>query len=328
MARYEAARRPRAREAAKLSRLVITWVALLTAIVAAGCSQEDVRERGAGTTESVSAAQETTQESPQTPTRGEATAGREVTSEARGSGSQGEPFTGDSEMSGGVGGTANDIRDVRFGRHESYERVVIDFGLGDEPASRVPVWSLSSPTGEGYTRIMFPGVTATAVTDGGFGGSIVDNFYVVRAPGEGLFVDIFATGAFQYRVTELSRPGRLAVDYRPASVSLSHPLPVRSDKTVLMQPRKGQAIAGELTVSGYSRNFEASNTVTLLDSSSGNVLSQSTVKSNDWTETWGYFEASMEIPPFEEQATLRVGSTSPRDGSFEGVEIPLAYRES
>ena len=38
---------------------------------------------------------------------------------------------------------------------------------------------------------------------------------------------------------------------------------------------------------------------------------------------WGYFEASLEFPAFEGAATLRVGGVSPRDGSFEGVEVPV-----
>jgi len=139
-----------------------------------------------------------------------------------------------------------------------------------------------------------------------------------------MFLDIFATGAFQYRVMELSDPGRLVVDYRPASVDLSFPIPARSERTVLFEPREGEAITSPLRVSGYSRNFEASNIVRLRDSS-GNVLSQRTVLSNDWAETWGYFEASFEFPAFEGRAILGVGTDSPRDGSFEGVEVPVVY---
>ena len=77
-------------------------------------------------------------------------------------------------------------------------------------------------------------------------------------------------------------------------------------------------------MSGYSRNFEASNTITLR-ASSGKILFQRTVLSNDWPETWGYFEAFVEFPAFEGLATLRVGGESPRDGSFEGVEVPVTY---
>jgi hypothetical protein len=227
-------------------------------------------------------------------------------------------------MKGGSRGAADNIRGIRFGEQEGYEQAIIDFGSGGAPASRVPAWSLSSPTGEGYARITFPDVGATSVSDGVFGGSIMNNFYVVRAPDGGMFVDIFATGAFQYRVTELPDPGRLVIDYRPASVALGFPIPAQSGKTVLFEPREGEAITSPLKVSGYSRNFEASNDITLRDSS-GNVLSQDTALSNDWADTWGYFETSLEFPAFEGQATLRVGSGSPRDGSFEGVEVPVTY---
>jgi hypothetical protein len=175
-------------------------------------------------------------------------------------------------------------------------------------------------TGEEAVEAPF---TAAPEMNGGSEGA-ADNFYVVRAPGGGMFVDLFATGAFQYRVTELSDPGRLVVDYRPASVDLSFSIPAQSEKTVLFEPRKGEAITSPLRVSGYSRNFEASNTIVLRDSS-GKVLSQSTALSNDWAETWGYFETSLEFPAFEGRATLQVGSQSPRDGSFEGAEVPVTY---
>jgi hypothetical protein len=291
------------------------------AVLATGCGQGSREEQGTGTTETTSTLsgdldrQETTSETPRTPARGDETAGGEATE---------APFTAAPEVNGGLEGAADGIRGVRFGKHEGYERAVIDFGSGGAPASWVPAWSLSSPTGEGYARITFPDVRATSVSDGQFGGSILDNFYVVRAPGEGMFVDVFATGAFQYRTTELSDPGRLVIDYRPASVDLDFPIPAQANRMVLFEPRKGEAVTSPLRVSGYSRNFEASNTVVLRDPS-GNVLSRRTVLSNDWAETWGYFEAPLEFPAFEGLATLGVGAESARDGSFEGVEVPVSY---
>jgi hypothetical protein len=105
---------------------------------------------------------------------------------------------------------------------------------------------------------------------------------------------------------------------------LGFPIPAQAQKTVLFEPRAGESVTSPLRVSGYSRNAEASNTVALVDAS-GSTLAQSTVLSNDWLETWGHFETSLEFPAFEGQATLRVGSESPRDGSFEGVELPVVY---
>lgn len=286
-------------------------IVLLSILLASGCAQGGPEEQGAGTGEGSSGGQ-TRQE---TTSEGGTAAGKEI-AEA--------PFTAASEMSGGSEGVADGIREVTFGRREGYERAVIVFGSGGGLAPGVPAWSLSSPEGEGYARITFPDAEVTLDSDGGFGGSILDNFYVVRAPGGGLFVDLYATGAFQYRVTELSDPGRLVVDYRPASVDLSFPIPVQAQKTVVFEPRAGEAITSPLRVSGYSRNSEALNTIALVDAS-GDVLARSTALSNDWLDTWGYFETDLEFPVFEGTATLRVGGQSARDGSFEGVELPVTY---
>ena len=228
-------------------------------------------------------------------------------------------FTAAPEASGGEEGAARAIAEVRFGRHEGYERVVIEF---DSP--RVPRWALSSPAGEGYARIYLPGVENVRETGGGFGGEIMDGYYVVRDPRGGFFVDVFATGPFRYRVLELESPGRLALDYAPAGGSLARPLPVRGERNVVMEPRPRQAVAGTLTVSGYSRNFEALTTV-LLRGPDGSVLARESVTASDWSEAWGYFEATLEVPPFAGEATLAVGAESPRDGTFRGVEVPVVY---
>jgi hypothetical protein len=290
----------------------LIWVALLVVFLTTGCGQGDQKEE-AETTGSSSTAPENQEQ--QETTAEEKTTDEEATRAL---------FTAVPEMSGGTEGAADGIQGVRFERAGSYERAIIDFGLVGAPAERVPAWSLSSPTGEGYARIMFPDVEAASVSDGFLGGSILDNFYVVQAPDGSMFVDLFATGAFQYRVTELSDPGRLVIDYRPAMVELGFPLPAQAERTVLFEPRAGETVTGPLRVSGYSRNFEASNIIVLRDSN-GNVLLQTTVLSNDWLDAWGYFEAPLEIPAFEGQATLQVGTESPRDGSFEGVEVPITY---
>ena len=281
---------------------------VLLILLAAGCAESGREEQETGTGEDSSGGQ----------TRQEKTSeGGTETTEA--------PFTAAPEVSGGSVGTADGIREVTFERREGYERSVIVFGSGGGLASGVPSWSLSSPEGEGYARIAFPEVEVTLVSDGGFGGSILDNFYVVRAPAaRGLFVDLYATGAFQYRVTELSDPGRLVVDYRPASVDLSFPITVQAQRTVVFEPRVREAVTSPLELSGYSRNPEATNTIVLVDAN-GTVLARGTALSNDWLDTWGYFESTLEFPPFEGTATLRVGAESARDGSFEGAEVPVTY---
>jgi hypothetical protein len=288
---------------------VVVCMVILLVLLAAGCAQAGREEQGTGTGEDSSGGQ----------TRQEKTSeGGTETTEA--------PFTAAPEMSGGSGETADGIREVTFERREGYERAIIVFGSGGGLASGVPSWSLSSPEGEGYARITFPDTEVTLDSDGGFGGSILNNFYVVRAPGGGLFVDLYAMGAFQYRVMELSEPGRLVVDFSPASVDLSFPIPVQAQRTVVFEPRTREAITSPLEVSGYSRNPEASNNIVLVDAD-GSVLARSTVLSNDWLDTWGYFESTLEFPAFEGTATLRVGAESARDGSFEGAEVPVNYGE-
>lgn len=247
-------------------------------------------------------------------------------SPAQSSASQPSPasFGADPRARGGAGYGADSILEVRYGLHEGYERVVVDLGAGERPAGSVPEWVLSSPTGDGILRVGLPSVSTTRVSNGSFGGPLLENFYVVRSPDGGMFVDIFADSAFTYRVMELLNPARVVVDFKPSEAALEVPLPAEGGNTVLVQPRRGERVGDSLIISGYSRNPEASNTIILTDGS-GRELVRDTVMSNDWTSTWGYFETTLDLPSFEGRATLKVGAPSARDGSFEGVETPV-YR--
>ena len=235
--------------------------------------------------------------------------------------SSGVPFVERTDASGGSGYGADTLLAVRYGVHGDYERVVIDLGTGEEPAETVPKWTLASPKGDGLLRVTLPSGSATCVSDGRFGDALLKDFHVVRAPEGGMFVDFFARKAFLYRVLALGDPARLVVDFKPTGSSLEVPLPAEGGDTVLVEPRSKARISDPLTVSGYSRNFEAANTITLTDPA-GKVLVRRTVRSNDWGYTWGYFEATFDLPPFAGKGTLKVGTESARDGSFEGVEIP------
>jgi hypothetical protein len=251
---------------------------------------------------------------------GEATVGVAANAGEAG-GSSRVPFVARWEASGGSSYEADTILAVRYGVHEGYERVVLDLGTGDEPAKTVPEWTLMSRKGDGLLRVTFQSVSATGVSDGGFGDGLLESFYVVRAPEGGMFVDVFTRKAFVYRVLELSAPARLVVDFKPTGAPLKVPLPAVGGKTVLVEPRPGARIADPLTVSGYSRNFEASNTI-VLASARGKVLARQTILS-DWSSTWGYFEATLDFLPFDGKGILQVGTKSARDGTFQGVEIPI-----
>ena len=261
----------------------------------------------------------------------ESTVGAGPATADEGTGSPTPPFAAGPEASGGSGYEADTVLAVRYGAHGGYERVVVDLGAGDAPAGTVPEWSLASPAGDGLLRLTLPSVSATAVSDGRLGGAgfvdagdraLLRDFHVVRAPEGGMFVDVSARGAFVYRVLELRDPARLAVDFRATGAPLGAPLPAEGGDTVLVEPRRGSRVGGPLAVSGYSRNFEAANEVILVGAG-GETLARRTVTGNDWSSTWGYFEATLDLPPIAGRATLRVGAASARDGSFEGVEVPV-----
>jgi hypothetical protein len=238
--------------------------------------------------------------------------------------SSGVPYIARTQTSGGSGYDADTVLAVRYEVYEDYERAVIDLGTGLEPSGPVPEWSLVSQEGNGLLRVSLPSASATCVSDGEFGDGLLESFHVVRAPEGGMFMDIFAREAFLYRVVELGDPARLVVDFKPKG-DLRVPLPAEGGDTVLVEPRPHASISDPLTVSGYSRNSEATNTITLIDSN-GKVLVRRSVRSNEWNHSWGYFEATLDLPSLSGNGTLKVGTEDARDGSFEGVEIPVWRR--
>ncbi len=230
-------------------------------------------------------------------------------------------FVALAESSGGEAGAANRIEGVRFQIFDGYERLLVDFGSRYGEGAGVPRWSVESSAEGGYIRLHFPGVTSTEIADEDFVGSVLDELYVVRDRGGGLFADVFATHAFRYRVTELPESGRLAVDFRGMREELDLP-PTTGDRAVVLQPREAEEVGSPLSVQGYTRLFEGQVTVSLL-TREREVISSKTVRANDWTTAWGLFEATLEYSGYEGLATLRVGGNSPRDGSFVGTETRI-----
>jgi hypothetical protein len=292
---------------------------MLSALALAACSGPDSVERSVAPSDSPS--------DEESRTRVTVSEARETTvgvaaSVGEGEGPSGVPFVARTEDSGGSSYEADTVLAVRYGAHEGYERVVLDLGTGERPAGTVPEWTLMSSAGEGLLRVTLPSVSRTGVSDGELGDAMLEGFYVVRAPEGGVLVDVFAREAFAYRVLELSDPARLVVDFKPTGSPLRTRPPAVGGDTVLVEPREGARIGDPLTVCGYSRNFEASNTIVLKDDE-GRVVARRTVPSNDWTSTWGYFEATLDLRPFAGKGTLQVGTHSARNGAFQGVEVPV-----
>jgi hypothetical protein len=256
----------------------------------------------------------------------DATAGvvREIEGDLAGTAevSSGVPFVAKTQTSGGSGYDADTVLAVRYGVQEDYERAVIDLGTGWEPAGSVPEWTLVRPEGDGLLRVSLPSASATRVSDGEFGDGLLESLHVVRAPEGGMFVDFFTRETFLYRVLELEDPALLVVDFKPTGEDPKVPLPAKGGNTVLVEPRPRARISDPLIVSGYSRNREAANTITLIDAD-GKVLVRRTVRSNDWNHTWGYFEATLDLPAFSGKGILKVGTEGAHHGSFEGMKIPV-----
>lgn len=312
------------RRTSALLLLSLMAAALLSGCLHAGQAVQSVEASGGG----VSGGPAESSEEGISGTRGvpEATAGAATEIEGGLAGaakaSSGGPFAAKTRASGGSGYDADTVLAVRHGVYGDYERSVIDLGTGWEPAAVVPDWTLVSPEADGILRVSLPSASATRISDGGFSGGLLEGFYVVQAPEGGMFVDIFAREAFLYRVLELENPARLVIDFQPVGGEPKVSLPVRSENTVLVEPRQHARISDPLTVSGYSRNREAANTITLIDSQ-GKVLARRTVRCNDWNHTWGYFEATLDLPPFSGKGTLKVGTEGANKSTLESIEVPV-----
>ncbi len=217
------------------------------------------------------------------------------------------------------------IADIRFGQHPDFERLVIDFATDQESASAVPHWRIEKAAGEGVLRIHLPTATETAFTDAQLAGEYmwVTQVCVVRAPDRSLFVDVFIPAAYQFRVQELRDPLRLVIDVVPGGTE-TYILPATAKDTVLIAPRPGATVQGTLTVSGYSRHFEANNVIILQDSE-GNELARAIATSTDYIETWGHFSSQLTVPARTGTGTLLVGDFDAQDGSFKGVTIPVQF---
>jgi hypothetical protein len=233
-----------------------------------------------------------------------------------------DPFVQKTEDSGGSGYDADTVLAVRYGVHDDYERAVIDLGTGERPASTVPGWTLTSSEGDGLLRVDLPSAMTTCVSGGKFGEGLLGSFHVVRSPDGGMFVDFFTRQPFRYRMLQVQDPARLVLDVEPAGGNLDEPPPAQGGNTILLEPRPNSIVSDPLTVSGYSRNPEAANTITLTGPRGG-VLVRRNVRSNDWSHTWGYFEATIDLPQFSGKGTLKVGTGNARDGTFEGVKVPV-----
>ncbi|MGH8946844.1 MAG: Gmad2 immunoglobulin-like domain-containing protein [Acidimicrobiia bacterium] len=170
-------------------------------------------------------------------------------------------------------------------------------------------------------RVRMLGVGATVITDQLVETQLVDRIYVVRSLEGGMFIDFHLTEPTQARVEAVASPARLILTMRPGLVPLNG-FSTIGERVVVTSPPAGSTVDPFLTVSGYSRTFEAN---VLLIGTLGNevVVERSTIAA-DWAETWGEFRSTINLPPGP--VSLFVGESSAQDGALEGVTVSLTVR--
>jgi hypothetical protein len=160
---------------------------------------------------------------------------------------------------------------------------------GDEAAKTVPRWTLSSPKGGRPAAREL----ALGERDGGLGRqgsttgcSLASTSYAHRRAACSWTSSRGARSSTGDSRSE-TRRGSSWTSSRPG-----RPRRCRSRRRAARpcswSRRRGARISDPLVVSGYSRNFEAANTITLTDTT-GEVVARRTVLGNDWSSTWGYF---------------------------------------
>jgi hypothetical protein len=237
---------------------------------------------------------------------------------------QGDPFVADGRLSvrDAAPGDARQIGALRWDRHDECERFVLDLldedGSPAERAGRVTAEVLRSL---GVVRITLQDIPTGNhdATDISPDGRLVRSAFVVTSPdGGSLYVDVHLAGEAEAFVTTLDDPARVVVDLRPGGGALPQASPMHP-RVVVLEPRPGAATY-PLTVTGYARTFEA-NVVVRLERGGEDLLEDFTT-STGWLDAWGHYAFTIEDGP-EGDVILHVGEYSARDGSWEGVEIPL-----
>lgn len=165
------------------------------------------------------------------------------------------------------------------------------------------------------------GVEATVITDQLVETRLVDRIYVVRSLEGGMFIDFHLAEPTQARVEAVVSPARLVLILKPGLVPLSG-FSSMGDRVVVTSPPAGITVDPFLTVSGYSRTFEAN--VLLIATVGNDVVVERSTTAADWTETWGEFRSTISLP--RGSISLFVGESRAQDGMLEGVTVSLTVR--
>jgi hypothetical protein len=205
---------------------------------------------------------------------------------------------------------------------EGCERFTIRFETTEgAPATTPPTIVLDFIETRQVLRI-WTAADSTVVTDHLVETQLVDRMFVARALAGGMFIDLHLNGPAQARAEITNSPASLTIEMQGGIQSFDSSA-VYAGNTVLTDPEDGgQAAAGvPLEIKGYSRVFEATmHIVAMID---GEMVAETTTTAADWTETWGEFTASIQLPRGE--VSLFVGEQGD-EGEPAGVTIDVTVR--
>ena len=164
---------------------------------------------------------------------------------------------------------------------------------------------------------------STVITDHLVETPLVDRMFVVRGLAGGMFIDLHLKGPAQARGEISNSPASLKIELQGGVQSFDSAA-VYAGNTVLTAPADGGQVASgaPLEVEGYARVFEAN--VHMVATIDGENVAETSATAADWTETWGEFTSSIQLPRGD--VSLFVGEQSPDDGEMTGVTIDLTVR--
>lgn len=214
----------------------------------------------------------------------------------------------DSEQISGIGWVGD----------ETCEVFTIDFATDQgAPATTPPTVDAEFMREVGILRVSID-VGMTSITDQLAETGLVRQVFVPRSANANLFVDLHLSDPALAAVTTRSSPAQVIISLEPGGPAYGAS-PAVAENVVVVTPVEGP-VTSPVTVSGYSRNFEANTIGRIVQGST--VLAEGFTTAADWSETWGEFELTLD-PSGGGPADLFVGEQSAQDGSDRGVVIPI-----
>lgn len=219
---------------------------------------------------------------------------------------------------------ARSVRGLGFEQTAERERFLVFLGDSAGSASRSPgAAHVEWIRPLGIVRVHLDRrVASTAIADTTFQGRLAGRAFVVRSLEQrALFVDLHVRAPALARAEVFADPGRVVVELEPGGSALPPPAAM-AQRTIVLIPR-GVVQPYPLAVWGYARNFEANVVAELRQN--GQMAKREVTTAADWLETWGEFRMRFTDGPTD-SVQLFVGDYSAKDGSEEGVKLPLEMR--